>query len=102
MDNSFNSIPSSISYKELNALLKHSSSKNQSSIQKSEESFKGENIPSELFSSWQEISKKILKELSQKSTNWIDPKSSESILALGAMEAYLKMALKAYESSEIN
>ncbi|KGG18069.1 MULTISPECIES: hypothetical protein [unclassified Prochlorococcus] len=93
-------VPESISYKKLNSLLTDakpdltgSSSYCQGSIDK-EESFQ------RLVVNWSSASKDLLDSLGEFENSIVKSKGSRSLLALGAMEAHIKMALQALKASE--
>ena len=49
----------------------------------------------ELINNWEASTKKVLNELSKRKENWLEGKSPNSLIALGAMEVHLNMALQA-------
>ena len=49
----------------------------------------------ELIKDWEILTKDIIKTISKRNTNLLKDKSSNSLMALGAMEVHLNMALQA-------
>ena len=95
--NEFKPIPTSISHKQLNNLLTSAKKETLSKFNKldtEEEKFK------ELISEWTDLSKKILSDLSSKKNHLIKDKGPNSLMALGAMEVHLNMAVQALKASE--
>ncbi len=97
-----NYVPTSISHKQLNTLLtkarkshpsiEHSITSHQN-LEKKEE-FK------ELTAKWQELSNEILSHLSKKKEYITEGKGANSLMALGAMEVHLNMAIQALKASQ--
>ena len=56
----------------------------------------------ELMTHWHSLSQDLLTELRKKGENVIGQRSSQSIMALGALEAHLKMAMQAKQASDMN
>ena len=56
----------------------------------------------ELISNWSESSKRLLLILNQKKEITTKNKNSKSLMALGAMGAYINMALQALKSAELD
>ena len=90
-----NNLPQAISHKKLNHLMLHAQkdvfnpndAKNIDSIEKIE--FE------DLINDWEAITKDIIKTISKRNQNLLKNKSSNSLIALGAMEVHLNMALQA-------
>ena len=88
-----NNLPKAISHKKLSSLLlnakkdKFSSEDDLSNIEQQEfvESLKN----------WDKNTVDLLQKISSKNKNLLDKKSSNAIMALGAMEVHLNMALQA-------
>ena len=99
--NEIPSFPESISHKKLNKLLFHAQKdlKNERSI--NIESEEAASKLEELLTNWSAISKDLLKNLKEGEKELKDIKGSKSLLALGAMEAHLNMALQALKASEM-
>ena len=49
----------------------------------------------DLISNWENITKDVIKTISKRNKNLLNDKSSNSLIALGAMEVHLNMALQA-------
>ena len=49
----------------------------------------------ELISNWETATKDVIKTISKRNKNLLKDKSSNSLMALGAMEVHLNMALQA-------
>ncbi|WP_320663978.1 MATH domain-containing protein [Prochlorococcus sp. MIT 1223] len=92
--------PTSISHRELSSLLskayKDKGEENTKSIkqQRELEEYK------ELIDSWKTLSKELLSKLEKKGEYLAEGKDNSSIMALGAMEVHLNMALQALKASE--
>jgi len=90
-----NNLPKAISHKKLSSLLinahkdKFSSIGNDNAIEIEQQEF------TELLENWEENTKHILNKVSSKNKSILENKSSNSIMALGAMEVHLNMALQA-------
>ncbi len=99
--NDSSSLPAAISHKKLNSFLnsaKKELSKND--IKKDIES-EEKRVIEKLFNDWTLISKKLLSSLNKKSQSLTKNKSPKSLMALGALEVHLNMALQAKQSSEL-
>ena len=88
-------LPQSISHKKLSYLMLNA----QKEVTLSDEL---ENIDdsekrefNELISNWENITKDVIKTISKRNKNLLREKSSNSLIALGAMEVHLNMALQA-------
>ncbi len=99
--NEIPSFPESISHKKLNTLLFHAQKEltNEKSIhfesQEKKDRFK------ELLTTWSSISKELITSLKKNEKELKDLQGSKSLLALGAMEAHINMALQALQASEM-
>ena len=49
----------------------------------------------ELINNWENVTKNLIKTISKRNENLLKDKSSNSLIALGAMEVHLNMALQA-------
>ncbi len=98
--NEIPSIPESISHKKLNKFLsqalKELNIDNNVNIESLEEK---ENFE-DLLNTWSSVSKELLASLKRSEKHLSNIKGSKSLLALGAMEAHLNMALQALKASE--
>ena len=90
-----NNLPQSISHKKLSYLMLNA---------QKEVSFSDDlgNIDdtekrefNDLISNWENITKDVIKTISKRNKNLLNDKSSNSLIALGAMEVHLNMALQA-------
>ena len=90
-----NKLPKAISHKKLSSLLINA--------KKDIHSFLGQNDTfeieqqefTELLENWEENTKNIINKISSKEKTLLKNKSNNSIMALGAMEVHLNMALQA-------
>tara|TARA_Y100000589_G_scaffold290128_1_gene292653 strand:- start:1729 stop:2037 length:309 start_codon:yes stop_codon:yes gene_type:complete len=95
--NESNNLPSAISHKKLSFLLLNAQKDkiiNTNDINQNSEEY--EKLLSEL-KDWELSTKTLLKKISKSNKNLLNEKSSESIMALGAMEVHLNMALQALQ-----
>ena len=90
-----NNLPQSISHKKLSLLMLKAKKENLffSDVDK-DENKELENFLSSL-DDFEKASKELIKRISDKNDNLFKSKSSNSIMALGAMEAHLNMAIQA-------
>ena len=93
--------PTSISHKKLTKFMLNAQ-KNGSScpIDKTSLNSCEDQSCSELFDQWELISKEILLNLARNEPLVAQNKSSKSLMALGAMEAHLTMAIQALKASK--
>ena len=90
-----NNLPQAISHKELTHLMLNAqkelipsdATKNTNSLEKIEFD--------ELINDWEILTKDVIKTISRRNKNLLKNKSSNSLMALGAMEVHLNMALQA-------
>ena len=90
-----NNLPQAISHKKLTYLMLNAQKdlyasddkKNTESIEKQEFD--------ELINNWETVTKDVIKTISKRNKNLLKNKSSNSLIALGAMEVHLNMALQA-------
>ena len=76
-----NNLPQAISHKKLTHLMLHA----QKELHGSDE----------LINNWEIATKDVIKTISKRNKNLLKDKSSNSLMALGAMEVHLNMALQA-------
>jgi len=90
-----NNLPQSISHKKLSYLMLNAQKEVTSSddLGNIDDSEKREF--NELISNWENITKNVIKTISKRNQNLLSDKSSNSLIALGAMEVHLNMALQA-------
>ena len=90
-----NNLPQAISHKKLSYLM-HKAQKDVSfsdDLGNIDDSEKKEF--NELINNWENITKDLIKTISKRNKNLLNDKSSNSLIALGAMEVHLNMALQA-------
>jgi len=90
-----NNLPQSISHKKLSYLML----KAQKEVTFSDELGNIDDSEkrefNELISNWENITKDVIKTISKRNKHLLNDKSSNSLIALGAMEVHLNMALQA-------
>ena len=90
-----NNLPQAISYRKLTNLMLHAQKEiNSSDDTKNNDSFEKREFD-ELINNWDIITKNVIKTISKRNKNLLKEKSSNSLIALGAMEVHLNMALQA-------
>ena len=95
--NDSNKLPQAISHKKLSFLLLNAQKDKFSS---SDESEKHTKLRDELLSeldNWELSTKSLLMKISNRNEKFLQNKSSNSLMALGAMEVHLNMALQALQ-----
>ena len=96
MDES-NKLPQAISHKKLSSLLLNAQKDKFSSSEESEQHSK---LYDELLAeldNWELSTKSLLKKISSRNEKYLQNKSSNSLMALGAMEVHLNLALQALQ-----
>jgi hypothetical protein len=90
-----NNLPQAISHKKLTYLMLNAQKDlNASDDKKNTESLEKQEFD-ELINNWEILTKDIIKKISKRDKNLLKDKSSNSLIALGAMEVHLNMALQA-------
>ena len=90
-----NNLPQAISHKKLTYLMLNAQ-KEQHSSDDTIDNYDLEKIEfDELINNWEIATKDIIKTISKRNKNLLKDKSSNSLMALGAMEVHLNMALQA-------
>ena len=90
-----NNLPQAISHKKLTYLMLNAQKDlNASDDKKNTESLEKQEFD-ELINNWETLTKDVLKTISKRNKNLLKNKSSNSLIALGAMEVHLNMALQA-------
>ena len=90
-----NNLPQAISHKKLTYLMLNSQKDlNASDDKKNTESLEKQEFD-ELINNWETVTKDVIKTISKRNKNLLKNKSSNSLIALGAMEVHLNMALQA-------
>ena len=92
-----NNLPQAISHKKLSFLLSNAPKDNFSN-QDDNQLHNGEDEALNIeLNNWESSTKALLKKLSSKNENLFKDKTSESLMALGAMEVHLNLALQALQ-----
>ena len=90
-----NNLPQAISHKKLTFLMQHA----QKELNATDDTINTNNLEKiefdELISNWEILTKDVIKTISKRNKNLLKDKSSNSLMALGAMEVHLNMALQA-------
>ena len=90
-----NNLPQAISHKKLTYLMLNAQKDlNASDDKKNTESLEKQEFD-ELINNWEILTKDVIKKTSKRNKNLLKNKSSNSLIALGAMEVHLNMALQA-------
>ena len=95
--NESNKLPQAISHKKLSFLLLNAQ---KDKFASSDESNNYTKFQDELLSeldNWESSTKSLLKKISSGNEKYLQEKSSNSLMALGAMEVHLNMALQALQ-----
>ncbi len=90
-----NNLPQAISHKKLSYLMLKAQKDSHFSENLAELESPEKREFDELINNWEESTKKLIKELSKRKENLLKDKSTNSLIALGAMEVHLNMALQA-------
>ena len=90
-----NNLPLAISHRKLTNLMQHA----QKELHASDDTINTNNLEKiefdELINNWEIATKDVIKTISKRNKNLLKDKSSNSLMALGAMEVHLNMALQA-------
>tara|TARA_B100000212_G_scaffold224952_1_gene170763 strand:- start:495 stop:803 length:309 start_codon:yes stop_codon:yes gene_type:complete len=97
MDES-NKLPQAISHKKLSFLLLSAQKDKFASSEESEQNTQLQDEFLEDLDNWELSTKSLLKKISSRNEKYLKKKSSNSLMALGAMEVHLNMALQALQS----
>ncbi len=90
-----NNLPQAISHKKLTYLMLNAQKDlNASDDEKNTESLEKQEFD-QLINNWEIVTKDVIKTISKRNKNLLKNKSSNSLIALGAMEVHLNMALQA-------
>ena len=93
-----NNLPQAISHKKLTYLMLNAQKDlNASDDKKNTESLEKQEFD-ELINNWETVTKDVIKTISKRNKNLLKNKSSNSLIALGAMEVHLNMALQAFNA----
>ena len=90
-----NNLPQAISHKKLTYLMLNA----QKDLNASDDTINTDSLEKqefdELINNWQTVTKDVIKTITKRNKNLLKDKSSNSLIALGAMEVHLNMALQA-------
>ncbi len=90
-----NNLPQAISHKKLTYLMQNAQKDlNSSDDIKSLDSLEKREL-NELIDKWEVLTKEVIKTISKRNEILLKDKSSNSLIALGAMEVHLNMAIQA-------
>ena len=90
-----NNLPQAISHKKLSYLMMKALKDCHDSYETEEIDDQEKREFQDLINNWEAATKKVIKEISKRNDNLLKDKSSNSLIALGAMEVHLNMALHA-------
>ncbi len=90
-----NKLPQAISHKKLSYLMLKAQKDSLFSNELTEIESPEKKQFDELINNWEASTKKLINELSKRKENLLKDKSRNSLIALGAMEVHLNMALQA-------
>ena len=90
-----NNLPQAISHKQLTYLMLNA----QKDLNASDDKINTDSLEKqefdELINNWEKVTKDVIKTITKRNKNLLKDKSSNSLIALGAMEVHLNMALQA-------
>ena len=90
-----NNLPQAISHKRLTYLMLNAQ-KDLHGLDETNNTKNEEKIEfDELIEDWESVTKDVIKTISKRNKNLLKDKTSNSLIALGAMEVHLNMALQA-------
>ena len=90
-----NNLPQAISHKKLTYLMLNAQKDLNASDDKNNADSSEKREFDELINNWEIVTKEVIKTISKRNKNLLKDKSSNSLIALGAMEVHLNMALQA-------
>ena len=93
-------VPESISHKKLKKLFSHAKKGLDGITDDYNPSTEGKERIEKLLLTWATASKELLEGLREENSSLSEVKGANSLLALGAMEAHINMALQALKASE--
>ena len=96
--NESNKLPQAISHKKLSFLLLNAQKDKFASSEEIEQNSKLQDELLAELDNWELSTKSLLKKISGRNEKFLKDKSSNSIMALGAMEVHLNMALQALQA----
>ena len=95
--NESNNLPQAISHKKLSFLLLNAQKDKFTSLDESDQYSKLQDELLEELDNWESSTKSLLKKISSRNEKYLQDRSSHSLMALGAMEVHLNMALQALQ-----
>ncbi len=95
--NESNKLPQAISHKKLSFLLLNAQKDKFANSEETEQNNKFQDELLAELDDWEISTKSLLKKISARDEKHLQDKSSNSIMALGAMEVHLNMALQALQ-----
>ena len=90
-----NNLPQAISHKKLNYLMLKAQKETHFSDESTEIERPEKREFEELINNWEASTKRVVNELAKRKENLVKDKSPNSLIALGAMEVHINMALQA-------
>ncbi len=96
--NESNKLPQAISHKKLSFLLMHAQKDKFASTEDNEQNTKLQDELVADLDNWELSTKSLLKKISTRNKKFLQDKSTDSLMALGAMEVHLNMALQALQA----
>tara|TARA_Y100001978_G_scaffold164128_1_gene151082 strand:+ start:204 stop:512 length:309 start_codon:yes stop_codon:yes gene_type:complete len=96
--NESNKLPQAISHKKLSFLLLNAQKDQFSSSPENEKDKKAQDELIAELENWELSTKSLLKKISNRNEKYLQDKSSNSLMALGAIEVHLNLALQALQS----
>ena len=93
-----NKLPQAISYKKLSFLLLNAQKDKFANSEENEQYSRLQDELLEDLNNWELSTKSLLKKISSRNEKYLKDKSSNSLMALGAMEVHLNMALQALQA----
>ena len=93
--NESNNLPQAISHKKLTHLMLNAQKDLNASDEKNNTNNSEKREFNELINNWEIVTKEVIKTISKRNKNLLKDKSSNSLIALGAMEVHLNMSLQA-------
>ena len=92
-----NKLPQAISHKKLSFLLMNAQKDKFVSSEDNEQDTKLQDELVDELDNWELSTKSLLKKISSRNEKYLQNKSSNSLMALGAMEVHLNLALQALQ-----
>ena len=96
--NESNKLPQAISHKKLSFLLMNAQKDIFTNSEDNDQNTKLQDELLEELDKWELSTKSLLKKISSRNEKFLENKSSNSLMALGAMEVHLNMALQALQA----